>query len=99
MATPENGRGKSRERLFVTGLWFASAAVVVAGFLLRPLARFLGGPDLRMLGVLMIAAGLVYLPGWSGYAVAVAGAMLAVTGVLGYCPACAMVGRKPIDRT
>ena len=50
-------------------------------------------------GVLMIAAGFVYLPGWSGYAVAVAGAMLAVTGVLGYCPACAMVGRKPIDRT
>jgi Protein of unknown function (DUF2892) len=49
-------------------------------------------------GIAMIAGGLVYLPGWPGYAVAAAGLYTALTGVFGYCPACAMVGRKPIDR-
>ena len=50
-------------------------------------------------GAAMIAGGLIYLPGWLGYTIAAAGAFAAITGVFGYCPACAMVGRKPIDRT
>ena len=50
-------------------------------------------------GVAMIGGGLIYLPGWPGYLVAASGGLLAVTGVFGWCPACAMVGRKPVDRT
>lgn len=50
-------------------------------------------------GLGMIATGLIYLPGWPGWLVAASGAFLGVTGVFGWCPACAMVGRKPIDRT
>jgi len=55
---------------------------------------------LRVLaGLAMIGGGLIYLTGWPAYLVAAGGAFLAVTGIFGYCPACAMVGRKPIDRT
>jgi len=55
---------------------------------------------LRVLaGFAMIGGGLIYLTGWPAYLVAAGGAFLAVTGIFGYCPACAMVGRKPIDRT
>ena len=49
-------------------------------------------------GLAMIGGGLLYLAGWPGYALAMSGAALAVTGIFGYCPACAMVGRKPVDR-
>jgi len=49
-------------------------------------------------GAAMIAGGLIYLPGWLGYAVAAGGIYTALTGIFGYCPACAMVGRKPIDK-
>ena len=48
-------------------------------------------------GAAMIAGGLWALPGWPGYLVAAAGLYTALTGIFGYCPACAMVGRKPID--
>ena len=51
-----------------------------------------------VVGLAMVGA-LFYLPGWLGYLVAAGGGMLAITGVFGYCPACAMIGRKPIDRT
>ena len=55
---------------------------------------------LRVLaGLAMIGGGVIYLTGWPAYLVAASGAFLAVTGIFGYCPACAMVGRKPIDRT
>lgn len=30
----------------------------------------------------------------TGYAVGAAGAMMALTGFVGFCPACALVGRK-----
>jgi Flp pilus assembly protein protease CpaA len=67
MVNSESSRGNRKERLFVTGLWLASGVVVVAGFLLRPLARFLGGPDLRLLGVIVIAVGVVLgICGWVG---------------------------------
>ena len=40
--------------------------------------------------LLALAAVLVVLA-------AAAGLYIALTGIFGYCPACAMVGRKPID--
>lgn len=50
-------------------------------------------------GAALIGGGLVYLAGWLGYAAAGVGLYIALTGVFGYCPACAMVGRKPVDKT
>ena len=48
-------------------------------------------------GILMIACGLVG-PGIAGTPVgiiiAITGAVTLVTGFIGFCPACAMVGRK-----
>ena len=49
-------------------------------------------------GAAMVGGGLIYLPGWPGYAVAASGIALAVTGVFGWCPACAMIGRKPVQK-
>jgi hypothetical protein len=47
----------------------------------------------------MIGYGLLAGGGnWWGYALAAAGLYTGLTGVFGYCPACAMIGRKPIDR-
>lgn len=46
----------------------------------------------------MIVFGLAFAGGALGYVVAVAGAMLAVTGFVGWCPACAMVGRRLKER-
>ncbi|MCX7315193.1 MAG: DUF2892 domain-containing protein [Hyphomicrobiales bacterium] len=43
----------------------------------------------------MIACGLIGLQGLAiGYLIAAAGVFVAVTGVFGYCPACAMAGRR-----
>lgn len=50
-------------------------------------------------GVALIGGGLLYLAGWAGYAVTGVGLYVALTGVFGYCPACAMIGRKPIGKT
>jgi len=50
-------------------------------------------------GAGMIGYGLLGLPGnWVGYSIAAAGLYTALTGIFGYCPACAMIGRKPIDK-
>ncbi len=49
-------------------------------------------------GLALIAVGLMAVAGWPGWLIAATGAFLAITGVFGYCPACAMVGRKPVDR-
>jgi Inner membrane protein YgaP-like, transmembrane domain len=47
-----------------------------------------------VLGAIMIGYGLVGLPaGPLGYAIAAGGA-IAITGFFGFCPMCAMVGRK-----
>lgn len=51
-----------------------------------------------VVGIAMVGGGLIIMSGWPGWLVAVGGGMLAITGVFGYCPACAMVGRKPVDR-
>lgn len=46
-------------------------------------------------GVVMIAYGLVGMPGTTaGYFIAGMGAVAIVTGFFGFCPMCAMVGRR-----
>lgn len=49
-------------------------------------------------GAAMIGAGLFWLGGWIGWGLAAAGLYTGLTGIFGYCPACAMIGRKPIDK-
>lgn len=54
-------------------------------------ARALGGG-------LMIACGLfASLPGWTGPGLISAGALTIVTGMFGFCPACAAIGRRPVE--
>lgn len=49
-------------------------------------------------GCLMVLCGLVGLQASPlGLLVAVAGVVSTATGLFGFCPACAMVGRKPVD--
>ena len=50
------------------------------------------------LGIGMAAWGALVAGDLLGYGVAVAGAGLAVTGIVGWCPACAMIGRRVKDR-
>jgi hypothetical protein len=46
-------------------------------------------------GLSMIAAGLLYLPGsMLGYGVTASGVVALLTGFVGFCPMCALVGRK-----
>ncbi len=50
-------------------------------------------------GIVMIACGLLGLPGNAiGLMIAAAGLFTALTGVVGYCPACALVGRRLDER-
>ena len=56
-------------------------------------------PDGRIVMTQRRDNGLWGLPGWPGYALAAAGLYTALAGVFGYCPACAMIGRKPIDKS
>lgn len=52
-----------------------------------------------VVGIAMIAVGLVAFWGnWVGYLIAAGGLYTGLTGIFGYCPACAMVGRKPINK-
>ena len=51
-----------------------------------------------VLGIGMAAWGVLVAGDLLGYGVAVAGAGLAVTGIDGWCPACAMIGRRVKDR-
>jgi hypothetical protein len=46
-------------------------------------------------GVAMILYGLIGMPGaMAGYSIAGAGAVAILTGFIGFCPMCAMVGRR-----
>ena len=48
-----------------------------------------------LLGIALLAAvALVPLAGWLLWAAIAAGATLAVTALAGFCPACAMIGRR-----
>ena len=49
-------------------------------------------------GGAMVGAGLIWLSGWPGYGLTGAGLYVGLTGIFGYCPACAMIGRKPVDK-
>jgi hypothetical protein len=53
-------------------------------------ARVLGGA--LMVGGALTQLGMTPL----GWALIAGGALAALTGVLGFCPACAMAGRKPL---
>lgn len=47
-----------------------------------------------LMGVMMIGGGLLMWPGsWMGYGAAAAGAMMIGTGMMGFCPMCAIGGR------
>lgn len=46
-------------------------------------------------GLVAAVAAFVYLFGWLAILVAASGVVLALTGIVGYCPMCAMAG---IDR-
>jgi len=55
------------------------------------LARVLGG-------VLIVACSLTVVgTAPLGWVLAASGVFTVLTGLFGYCPACAMVGRKPVD--
>jgi hypothetical protein len=58
MAQHDTGRDGRRERLLVNGLWVTSAAIVVAGFILRSLSSLFQRGDLRFSGVVLIALGV-----------------------------------------
>ena len=48
-----------------------------------------------VLGAAMIACGLLGMKGmWVGYVVAASGVVTMLTGFVGFCPMCAMAGRK-----
>lgn len=47
-----------------------------------------------MMGLALFAGGLFGLRDEIGYGLAIMGVMVTVTGFIGFCPACAMVGRK-----
>ena len=52
----------------------------------------------RVLRVIAGAGALVAAPlllgGWPGWALGASGAGLALSGLVGFCPACAMIGRR-----
>lgn len=48
-----------------------------------------------IIGVVAVMGWSVFLPTWAGIVVSV---IVMLTGVLGFCPACALVGRKPLDK-
>lgn len=49
-------------------------------------------------GVLMAAGSLAWLgTAPLGLVLAASGAGMVLSGLFGYCPACAMVGRKPVE--
>jgi hypothetical protein len=47
-----------------------------------------------ILGVVVVALSLALLKGVLGIVVAIAAAGIVVSGLVGFCPACAMLGRK-----
>ena len=60
---PVGGRGgrhpDRQVRRLVNAVWSAAAVAVLAGFVIRPLARYLGGQEARQFGVALIALGLL----------------------------------------
>jgi CHASE2 domain-containing sensor protein len=50
-----------------------------------------------VVGLVAAVAGAVVTGGWARPAIVVTALGVAATGVVGYCPACALVGRKLTD--
>jgi VIT1/CCC1 family predicted Fe2+/Mn2+ transporter len=48
-----------RERWLIRALWVSAALTVIGGFLLRLAANFLHRADIRLVGVALLALGLV----------------------------------------
>lgn len=55
----------------------------------------------RLVGGLLMVAVSLALVGTTplGLVLAASGLVGVLTGLFGYCPACAMLGRKPLERT
>jgi len=53
----------------------------------------------RLLGGVLLAGGSLWGLGTTplGWGLAASGATLVLTGLFGYCPACALVGRRPVE--
>ena len=51
-----------------------------------------------LLGAAIVVWGAAFAPQPWGYLAIVAGAGTALTGVFGWCPACAMIGRRIKDK-
>lgn len=54
----------------------------------------------RAVAGISMAAGSLFIVGITplGVVLAAAGAGFALTGLVGFCPACALMGRRPVDR-
>ncbi len=67
MAQSDIGGDGGKDRLLVVWLWIGAAAIVTAGFALRVLATILGRADLRFIGIVIIAIGVIVGGiGWLG---------------------------------
>lgn len=62
---------RRRNRILLERLWIAAGLVVLVGFVLRPLGSFFGRPEIRHLGIAVIAIGIVIaVLGWCAEKVA-----------------------------
>ena len=50
-----------------------------------------------VLGLAMAGLGLTFAGGIAGYLIAATGLGIAATGIIGWCPACALIGRRLKD--
>jgi len=51
-----------------------------------------------LIGAAMLAGSLIGMaPGLLSYGLAATGLVLAITSFIGFCPMCAMAGRKPVS--
>jgi len=58
MSHPEAPATRRKSSLWPSRLWIASGIIVLAGFVLRPLGRYLGH-EFRYTGILLIAIGAI----------------------------------------
>lgn len=65
MTDRDSEGARRRNRILLERLWIAAGVVVLAGFVLRPIGSFFGRPDIRHLGIAIIAIGVVIaVVGW-----------------------------------
>ena len=65
MTDSDSERARRRNRILLERLWIAAGLVVLVGFVLRPIGSFFGRPDIRVLGITVIAVGVVIaVVGW-----------------------------------